>query len=99
MLLPGISTGNVNGSGGVGIGYTSFTPSALLDVEGGTAGTDGNGANIKLVAGIGGCCSATNGGNVVIQAGTTMGGGSTGTIQLLIGNVGIGTTNPALFSP
>jgi len=52
-----------------------------VTVEGGYVGNSNN--------------SDATGGNVLIKAGTGQGGGSNGTIQLLNGNVGIGTAGPS----
>ncbi|MGE5084970.1 MAG: tail fiber domain-containing protein, partial [Bacillota bacterium] len=75
-----------NGTTGyVGIGTT--TPTGILDVQGGTAGTGANGANINLYA-QNGSNGGHNGGNIILMPGL-------GTSSGISGTVGIGTASPS----
>ena len=93
LLVPGVGSWP---GGRVGIGTTSSA--GFLDVEGGTSPYN-RGDSIILVAqngATGGNGSPRPGGNIILEAGTGDTGYSTGNIQLLNGDVGIGTTTPGV---
>ncbi|MGE0528397.1 MAG: beta strand repeat-containing protein, partial [Bdellovibrionales bacterium] len=90
----GFSSTGGNVSITAGAGGSSSGNAGSVTINGGTP-VSGAGGSVSLTAkaGVG---TNQNGGNITLTAGAATGSGTAGTIQLLSGNVGVGTTAPSL---
>jgi hypothetical protein len=74
-----VNSAITDSSGNIGIGTTS--PAGTLDVEGGTAASGNNGANITFTAQSGNGTNK-NGGNITLNVGTNTGTGTAGVVTM-----------------
>ena len=100
-ILGGGGANSVGGNVNINAGPTSWWATSIVHADVVVTGGTGLGVNdpgsVTVEGGHAGNAnnSVSSGGNVLIKAGTGYGGGGSGAIQLLSGNVGIGTAAPA----